>query len=138
MKKLTFLVLIMSLMALTKGLAHEGHDHDAPTTIKPVKGGLVKALDEARIELVAKGNEFKIYFFDQEMKPLKLEQFKVMAAAEIPRKKIKESIALTAVDSALTGHFDARGSHRYTLKLKVTDLSLKRDYDLSFTLEPNR
>jgi hypothetical protein len=135
--KIVFLLGSLLLLSVA-GLAHEGHDHDAPTTIKPVKGGVVKALDEAKVEVVAKGKNVKIYVFDKDMKAAPSARFTILAKTALPRGKKEEDLALTAKENFFEAEYDAKGSHRYTLKLAVTDANIKRTDQLSFTIEPRK
>jgi hypothetical protein len=129
--------LIAALFALT-AFSHEGHDHDAPTTIQAPKGGVVKALDEARVEAVSKGKDIKIYLYDKDMKPKSTKGFTLKATAELPRTKKTEEVKLTAKESSFEGSYDAKGMHRYTLKLEVTDPGTGHSDQLSFTIEPRK
>ena len=119
-------------------LAHEGHDHDAPTTIKAPKGGVVKSLDASRVELVTKGKNIKIYLYDREMKPAAPEEFSVVAQAELPRSKKVEEIKLEPKDAFFEGTYDAKGAHRYKLKLEVTHSKTKQTDKLTFNVEPRK
>lgn len=134
--------LIMAAIAIgawsSNTLAHEGHDHDAPVTLKAPKGGLIKALDESRIEVVAKGTELKVYVYDKEMKPAQASRFQLVASAELPRLKKVDSLTLSAQKTFFEGNYDAKGAHRYTLKLAVTDSKTNRTDNLTFTIEPRK
>lgn len=132
---------ILMLGVLLIGLnvnAHEGHDHDAPVSLRAPKGGMIKALDEARIEVVTQGSNLKIYIYDKDLQPLESKDFVVEAAAEWPRNKKTEPLKLTSHKQYLEANYEAKGTHRYTLKLKITDKKFKEAYDLSFVIEPRR
>ena len=131
---------IMIALALfcAPALAHEGHNHDAPAIVQAPKGGMVKALDEARLEMVAKGKEIKIYVYDKEMKPRDAAGFKIVATAELPRNKKIDSVNFEAKGSQFEGTYDAKGAHRYALKLSVTDSKTGRTDKLSFNIEPRK
>ena len=118
--------------------AHEGHDHDAPTTIKAPKGGIIKALDESRVEVVAKGKNIKIYLYDKTMKPAPASDFKIAAKAELPRTKKVDEIKLEPKDNFFEGNYDAKGAHRYTLKLDVNHSKINETVALNFTIEPRK
>jgi hypothetical protein len=117
---------------------HEGHDHDGPTTIQAPKGGVIKALDEARVEVVSKGKDIKIYFYNKDMSPAKVSDFKVVAKAELPRTKKVDSILLTPSENHFKAFYDAKGSHRYNLRLEIMDPRVDHLYKLNFTIEPKR
>ncbi len=136
MKRKSFLVFGVSLLMSHAASAHEGHNHDAPTMIKAPKGGVIKALDESRVEVVPKGKEVKIYLYDKEMKPRDASGFKITAKAELPRSKKIQAVEFMAKGNILEGSFDAQGSHRYTLRLSVTDSKTNRTDEISFTIEP--
>ena len=137
-KTLTALVLLSAGLIVSPAGAHEGHDHDAPTTLKAPKGGIIKALDESRVEVVYKGQDIKVYVYDRELKPAPTSEFKIVATAELPRTKQKDPVALTAKDTFFEGFYDAKKLHRYTLRLAVTDSKTGQTDDLTFTIEPRR
>lgn len=130
--------LILALTFTAAAAAHEGHDHDAPASVKPVKGGIVRSLEELNVEVVAKGKEIQIYLFDHDMKPRRTEGFKVRAEAELPRKKGKSALTLKDQGDHYVTEFDAKGAHRFDLKLQITDPKTGHDDGLKFTLEPRR
>lgn len=136
MKKLLSALALLAIC--TPALAHEGHDHDAPTTIQAPKGGVIKALDESRVEVTSKGKDLNIFLYDKELKPLAVTGFKVKAKAQLPRGKKEEEIQLIPGATSYTGVYDAKGAHRYTLLLSVTDPKTARSENLSFTIEPRK
>lgn len=131
-------LLIALILATVPALAHEGHNHDAPTTIQAPKGGVVKALDEARLEVVAKGKDIKIYVYDKGMKPREAAELKIAATAELPRNKKIDTINFEAKGNQFEGTYDAKGAHRFALKLSVTDSKTGRTDNLSFNIEPRK
>jgi hypothetical protein len=130
-------ILIAIIFALST-LAHEGHDHDAPTSIPAPKGGIVKALDEARVEAVSKGKDLKVFVYDKDMKPLSTKGFSLKATAELPRSKKTEEVKLEAKENSFEGSYDAKGLHRYTLKLQITAPGAGHSDTISFTIEPRK
>ena len=118
--------------------AHEG-GHDAPGLVQAPKGGEIKAIEEAYIEVLSQKNEVKIYFYQKDLKPFAdLKKFTVSAEAQLPRTKIMTPLTLKESGGSLTTKFDAKGAHRYTLVLKVKDSSHGHDDRLNFTIEPRR
>lgn len=139
MKK--FLNISLAIAGFTFGLgvnAHEGHDHDAPKNIQAPKGGVIKAMEETMVEVVTKGKDLKIYLYDKDLKPQEVAAFKVRAQAELPRGKKTENVVLSAKGTFYEATYDAKGSHRYTLVLFVTDPKENHEDKLSFTIEPKR
>jgi hypothetical protein len=118
--------------------AHEGHDHDMPKGISAPKGGQIKAIDDNLIEVVSRGNELKIYFYDKELKPQDVAPFKVSAKVEKPRVKKQDDVSLNAAGNTFQAIYDATGLHRYTLILSVK--SPKEDHAdiVKFTIEPKK
>lgn len=131
-------ILILALAMTFTAHAHEGHDHDAPSSAKPVKGGILRSLEEVNVEVVSKGKLLEIYLFDHEMKPRKTEGFKVSAEAELPRKKGKSALTLKDAGDHYITEFDSKNSHRYDLKLKIFDPKVGHDDELKFVIEPRR
>ena len=132
------ITILISTLFAANVFAHEGHDHDAPASVKPVKGGIVRSLEELNVEVVTKGKDVTIYMFDHDMKPRKTEGLKVSAEAELPRKKGKSVLVLKDNGDHYTTVYDAKNAHRYDLKLKIFDPKVGHDDDLKFTIEPRR
>ncbi len=137
MRKLSVIVALVMTIG-SPLMAHEGHDHDAPTTLKAPKGGVIKSLDLSRVEVVSRGKDLKIYVYDKEMKPASTSEFQITAKAELPRTKKVEDVKLASKEDFFEGSFDAKGAHRYTLKLAVTDSKTSRTDNLTFTIEPRK
>ncbi|MEN0059760.1 MAG: hypothetical protein AAGB31_13050 [Bdellovibrio sp.] len=135
MKKI-FLILVLTALSF-QAPAHEGHDHDGKTVQAP-KGGVIKSLESHHIEVVTKGQEFRIYIYDANMKLQDPAPFKVSAQAELPRTKKKESLTLKTENSVLIGSHEAKGWHRYTLILSVTPPTEAHTDTLKFTIEPKK
>lgn len=137
MRNLSLVIALVMILG-SPLMAHEGHNHDAPTTLKAPKGGVIKSLDLARVEVVSRGKDLKIYVYDKEMKPAPTSEFQIVAKAELPRTKKVEEVMLASKDEFFEGSFDAKGAHRYTLKLAVTDSKTNRTDNLTFTIEPRK
>lgn len=118
--------------------AHPGHDHNAPGAVEAPKGGMIKSLEETHVELVHKGTELRIYLYDLNMKIKDPTQFKLTATAELPRSKKGEVITFAVKDGALVGQYDAKGTHRYTLKLAILDPSTGHNDRMDFIVEPRK
>lgn len=134
MKNLIFaLVVCFSVSAL----AHEGH-HDAPGMVQAPKGGVIKSLEESHVEVVAKGSEVKVYLYSKDLKPADASRFKIKLFTELPRAKKKETIEFKSNGNVLEARFDAKGAHRYTLIIHISDSATGHDDVLKFTVEPRK
>lgn len=129
-------LLAISLTFTTLGQAHEGHDE--PASVQAPKGGVIKGIEDAYIEVVVKGKDVKIYMYDKNLKPADVSGFKVSAVAELPRGKKAEPVTLKAQGTSFEASFDSKGAHRYTLVLTVADPKHGHDDKLNFTIEPKR
>lgn len=139
MKNIFNIILVLfTLTFSTEILAHEGHDHDGPAAVQAPKGGVIKSLEEVHVEVVAKGKDVKIYLYDETLKPADVANYKVTATAELPRNKKSEAISLKAQGKYFEATYDAKGAHRYTLVLTITDPKHKHEDKLNFTIEPRR
>lgn len=125
---------LLTVLTFTQILAHEGHNHDAPKGLSPLKGGTIKPfLIEAKdgkkdqncfVEVVKSKNDLKIYFFDSMQKNVDAKDFKVDASALVFSRGAKHSkdngIALVLEDKKkfyLTS-FDKKNAHKFDLILK--------------------
>ncbi len=130
--------LLLFALTTTPTLAHEGHDHDAPALVQAPKGGQIKSLEKSHVEVINKGKELSIYIYDRNLKPRDATALGIKATAELPRSKKREALALQTKDNFLTGSYDAKGSHRYTLHLSINDPETGHSDSLSFTIEPRK
>ena len=130
-------LLTCSLLAFT-AVAHEGHEHSAPQGLVAPKGGLIKAMEESLVEVVAKGNNIKIYLYNKELTPQKVNLYTVTAKAQKPRTKKTEEIILADKDTFFEANYDAKDAHRYTLILSVKDPKENHADKLTFIIEPKK
>jgi len=135
MKNLIATLLLVTFASVSAS-SHE--DHGSPQNVQAPKGGVIKGLEETYIEVVVKGKDVKIYFYDKELKPRDVAGYKVSAQAELPRSKKIEPVKLTAKGGYFEAAYDAKGSHRYTLKLIVNDPKTGHNDNLQFTIEPKK
>ena len=138
MKLLSTLFTIFGILLLTPsiGLTHEGHDHDGPSQFQPLKGGIVKSVETANIEVVSKDKKLEIFLFDNEGTPLDVTKFSLTAETKLPKAKKAKSLELTALPNSFEASFDAKGVHRYTLILSVKNNLATHGDKLRFTIEP--
>lgn len=127
-----------SLFGTSVTFAHGGDDHDGPAAVQAPKGGMIKALEEAFVEVVNTKEDLKIYIYDKDMKPAKVALYKVSAQSEVPRTKKKQPLTLQDQGNHFEAHFDSKGLHRYTLVLKLTQPTAPHEDTLNFTIEPRK
>lgn len=118
--------------------AHKGHDHDAPVGIQAPLGGIIKKLDESHVEVTSAAGAVQIHFYDKELKPRSPAGFKVKATAQLPRSKKTEKVDLRFNSQHIEVIFDAKKSHRYILKLLVTDSLTGHEDRLTFNIETRK
>jgi len=116
--------------------AHEGHNHDAPKTLLPLKGGIIKTFStegkdgkkdqNCFVEVVKSKNDLKIYFFDANQKNVNAKDFELNVTAQAfsrnTSKNNDNGTALTLSDKKnfyLTS-FDKKNAHKFDLVLKFT------------------
>jgi len=125
---------LLVVFSFSHVIAHEGHNHDAPKTLLPLKGGTIKPFPiEAKdgkkdqncfVEVVKSKKELKIYFFDSTQKNVSAKDFNLNASALVftrGAKNDKDSgTALTLEDkkSFYLTSFDKKNAHKYDLILK--------------------
>lgn len=126
------------LFILLMAFAHEGHDHDAPATVQAPKGGMIKSLEQTHVEVLSQGSALKIYLYGKDLKTKPLTGFKVSAQVERPRSSKKEPLSLTAREGYYEAQYEAKGLHRYTLILSITDPQEGHADELKFTVEPGK
>jgi hypothetical protein len=142
--KRKLLVFILSAVMVSfsqkshSGADHHGHNHDAPGLVQAPKGGLIKSLDSIHVEVVNKGKNIQIHFYDHAMKQVDAKGIVTLAEVALPRSKGKEKITLIPNGQSLEYTYDAKKAHRYTLHLLVTDPTEKQPTNLTFTVEPKK
>lgn len=133
--------IILAFSLLFTGLqlwAHDGHDHDAPVSVQAPKGGIIRKLENHFLEVVAKNKDITIYLYSQDLKAVEPKGFKVFAKAQLPRKKAQESLSLKTENGVMSTTFDAKGAHRYTLLLTVTEPNDTHQNTIKFNIEPKK
>ena len=137
-KTLTTLLALALTLTGTNLMAHEGHDHDAPVSVQAPKGGIIRKLETHFVEVVAKDKDIKIYLYAADLKPVEPKGFKVFVKAQLPKKKTQESLSLKTENGLLQATFDAKGAHRYTLLVSVTEPNDPHSNTVKFNIEPKK
>lgn len=128
--------LILSSLLVFLGataFAHEGHDKTPGAGTAP-HGGVIQGTDHMYLELVASGDDVKLYPLDHEMKAIALAQVKVDAKATFPKKAKGEPVKFSVEGDAFAAKIKANGAHRYTLDVSVSHDG--KNEKAKFTVEP--
>jgi len=128
-------------------MAHEGHNHDTPKTLNPLKGGTIKTFlvensdgnknINCFVEVVKSGKkDLKIYFFDKDQKSVSAKDFELVATV-IPF-KTKKSELLPVIDKEkfYQASYDKKNAHKYDLVLKFKGPKYcKADEEVTFIID---
>lgn len=129
-------ILFATIATLVIGLstfAHEGHDK-TPGALTAPHGGQIKGTSQLYVELVSDSSGFKLYTVDHNLKTIPVKEVKIEGTAKLPKQKKSEKLVLMASESFLETKVDAKGSHRYTVDLKVNYKG--KTENVSFNVEP--
>lgn len=124
---------LATLMIAMSVFAHEGHNK-TPGSLTAPHGGQLKGTSQLYVELVPVSTGFKLYAVDHELKTIPVKDLKIEGSAKLPKQKQSEKLVLNASESFLETKVDAKGSHRYTVDLKVTYKG--KTESVSFNVEP--
>jgi hypothetical protein len=128
-------ILLFTLLFAGSALAHEGHDHSGPASVKPkIAGAQIKGNEGTYIEVTYAAKQIKIFPFTKAQTPIEPSQLKLEATVEFPRKK-PESVTLKAEKDHYLIDFDSKNAHRFTLAIKLGG----PHFDvLKYTFEPKK
>jgi hypothetical protein len=120
-------------LATLNVLAHEGHNHDAPTTLMPLKGGVIKTFNiegnkTCFVEVVKSAKkDLKIFFFDTNQKSVPASDFQLTVEAapySAGKSSSQPELLVTTIDEKTKQFYKTsylvKGAHRYNLTLKFT------------------
>jgi len=86
MKKIFLAGLLVSLSATLE--AHEEHNHEAAVESAP-RGGTLRNAGEYKSEIVVNGDVIKLYVYDKQLKPIKLDAAQFSGEVQFPKEKAK-------------------------------------------------
>ncbi|MBX2995146.1 MAG: hypothetical protein KF681_09995 [Bdellovibrionaceae bacterium] len=129
---------LSSMLFLSPVFAHEGHDHDAPAMVQAPRGGMIKSVEDAHIEVILKKNDLKIYVYDKDLKIKDPKTVNLKAQTQLPRAKAAQNLPLIAKEDRFEASFDAKGAHRYSLVLTYKHEGEDHADKLTFNLEPKK
>lgn len=128
-----FLIFFIVLGVSNYSLAHEGHDK-TPGSVSAPHGGQIKGTSQLYLEVVADNEGFKIYPMDHDLKSIALNELKLEANIQFPKKSKTENIKLSLAESFAEAKVESKGAHRYNANIKVTYKN--KTETISFVIEP--
>jgi hypothetical protein len=115
----TFLITTSLFLAATVSLmAHEGHNHEAAVEAAP-HGGTLRNAGEYKAEIVINGDNLKLYVYDKQLKPLKLDKAELTGDVQFPKEKSKPVTFKKAGDAFETTVKGISKVHRYDMHVNV-------------------
>lgn len=87
MKKLVMAV-ALGLSFPPSLLAHEDHNHEAAVEAAP-HGGSLRNAGDYKAELVINGDKLKLYIYDKQLKPVKIDKAELKGDVQFPKEKSK-------------------------------------------------
>lgn len=129
----TIITLLTSFAIALQLFAHEGHDK-TPGSITALHGGKLKGTSQLYIELVSDSNGFKIYTTDHDLKTIAIKEVKIDGTVKLPKQKKVDKVIFNKSESFFEAIVDSKGSHRYTVDLKVYYKG--KTESVSFNVEP--
>jgi hypothetical protein len=139
----TFKTAILATLFAFSLRAHEGHDHDGPSTFQPKKGGVVKSNERINVEAVTKEGIVELYFFDNDGNVKPKDTFTVTADFQLPKSKKKTKLNLEEkTNGDQFSHWvisdGPKKVHRYSLILKIKDSQQDHPDRITFNIEPKK
>jgi hypothetical protein len=122
----------LSIVGSDAAQAHEGHGHSGQGA-EPVHGGVLKEGKTFDLELLTEGKSFKLFPLKEDGKAYKMDGLKFKAMAHPPKKPAVEIPLRVELDHA-AGTFEAKGSHRYELRVEVKTAGKTETF--KFQIEP--
>ncbi|MEK6628230.1 MAG: hypothetical protein AABY53_06355 [Bdellovibrionota bacterium] len=113
------IIVVALLLGSVNLFAHEGHDHNAPGTLKANHGGVVKAGKNINLEYVVSGEELKLIPAAHEGETLAVNEVKLTATAKLPKTKKQEPLKLDFKDGVYLTKIDFKGAYRAEIMVKA-------------------
>ncbi|MBL7687450.1 MAG: hypothetical protein JNJ49_05405 [Bdellovibrionaceae bacterium] len=131
------ILMVVLVMVSTLAQAHVG-EHDAPVVVSAPQGGMLKNFGELMVEAVVQDKTARLYVYDLKLKPRDLAGIKVSASVVKPKSKVELRLPLQNKGGHLVCDFstEAKGLHRFTLRVAIDDPKTKHVGHVDFTVEP--
>jgi hypothetical protein len=117
MKKSVFLAAIL-VSATPTLFAHDAHNHEAAVESAP-HGGTLRNAGDLKAEIVIKGDAVKLYIYDKQLKPAKLDVAEFKGEVQFPKEKAKPIIFKRVGDLYEVTIKGISKTHRYDMHVNV-------------------
>lgn len=112
-------LLCASLALITPSLlAHEGHSHEAATETPP-HGGSLRDAGDLKAEVVINGDDLKLYVYDKQLKPVKIDKAELKGEVQFPKEKAKPIVFKKKGDLYEATVKGISKVHRYDLHVNI-------------------
>jgi hypothetical protein len=99
-------------------MAGDGHNHEAAVEAAP-HGGTLRNAGEYKAEIVINGDTLKLYVYDKQLKPLKVEKAELTGDVQFPKEKSKPITFKKAGDAFEATVKGISKVHRYDMHVNV-------------------
>lgn len=112
-------------------MAGDGHNHEAAVESAP-RGGLLRNAGDYKAEIVINGDKLKLYVYDKQLKPIKLEKAELSGDVQFPKEKSKPITFKKAGDAYETTVKGISKVHRYDMhvNLEVSGKKVVADFGI--------
>lgn len=153
MSRKFYLAFFSLILSVSISRAHEGHNHDAPKGLQPIKGGEIKQYNadvnggtdkkqSCFVEVVKSKTSLKIFFFDSEKKNVLAKDFELSAFAKPFSPKLGEKkaaeipLAIEDKKNYYSTSYEKKNAHKFDLILKFKGPNYcKTDEEISFIID---
>jgi hypothetical protein len=113
-------IILFLLMSLSVNVsAHEGHVHE-PAVEAPPHGGLLRDAPPFKSEVVLSGDNARIYIYDKELKPVKLDKDTLKGELLFPKDKKPKPVVFKRKDQYYEAELKGiKKVHRYDLHVNL-------------------
>lgn len=119
-----FVTLSLAIAPVPSALAGPGHNHEAAVEAAP-HGGTLRNAGEIKAEIVLSGDSLKLYVYDKQLKPLKMEVPEVKGEVQFPKEKSKPVTFMKAGEFYEATVKGISKAHRYDLHVNVVTAGKK-------------
>lgn len=112
-------------------MAGDGHNHEAAVESAP-RGGVLRNAGDYKAEIVINGDNLKLYVYDKQLKPIKMEKAEITGDVQFPKEKSKPITFKKAGESYDATVKGISKVHRYDMhvNLEVAGKKLVADFGI--------